>query len=161
MNIFLLRHGEAESRISTDFKRQLTAKGRQDVVNVARQFLTRKLTLERCYASAYVRAQQTAELFTSVISETLEVETEVHLRPEFRAAQLVRFLGTLEQENVLLISHNPLLSELLALLTEATTSAMTDERLHMTPSQLVSLSIDIPATGMGSINFIINPEDKE
>src|SRR5688572_20674038 len=125
MNLYLLRHGEAEASAHTDAARQLTAKGRQDVEHVAKQFALRQLPLDHCFVSSYVRAVQTAEIFFGQLGESITSSTTELLVPEVRASTVIDFLNkNTHGRNVLLVSHNPLLSELNALLTEGNINDM-------------------------------------
>jgi phosphohistidine phosphatase len=154
MNLYLLRHGEAEASAPTDAARQLTVKGRQDVENVAKQFATRHLPLEHCFVSPYVRASQTADLFFRSLNKSITSTTTELLVPEVRASTVIDFLSkNVHGRNVLLVSHNPLLSELNALLTEGNINDM-----HiLTTSELVCISLDLVGLGMGRTAFRLTP----
>lgn len=154
MNLYLLRHGEAEASAHTDAARQLTAKGRQDVHDVAKQFAARRLPLEHCFVSPYIRAQQTAALFAGQLQQAISSTTTELLIPEVRAGTVIDFLDkNIQGRNVLLVSHNPLLSELNALLTEGNINEM-----HiLATSELVCLSLDIAGLGMGHTLFRLMP----
>jgi phosphohistidine phosphatase len=140
MNLYLLRHGEAEARAQSDAARQLTAKGRHDVENVAKQFASRQLPLEQC--------------FVSHLPDAVPCITTELLVPEVRASTVIDFLGkNVHQKNVLLVSHNPLLSELNALLTEGNINDM-----HiLTTSELVCISLEVIGLGMGTTPFRLMP----
>jgi phosphohistidine phosphatase len=145
MMLYLLRHGEAEPHAPNDAARRLTAHGRQEVDSVARQFLVNKLPLQLCIASPYVRAVQTAELFLDQVAPALALSQDPLLTPEVRAGDVMRLLETLQAEQVLLVSHNPLLSELNALLIDGDISHM-----HiLATSELVAINIDVIGLGMG------------
>lgn len=145
MMIYLLRHGEAESHAANDAARRLTLRGREDLDSVARQFLVNKLPLQLCISSPYVRAVETAERFLDQVAPTLALSQDPLLAPEVRAGEVMRLLETLQVEHVLLVSHNPLLSELHALLTDGDISNM-----HiLDTSELVAISLDVIGLGMG------------
>lgn len=151
MNLFLLRHGEAEHQANSDPERELTARGSEDVINVAKQFANKSLPIDRCLVSPYLRAQQTAALFISQLSVSLDIETESILIPEVRALQVLKFLDSIDAENILLISHNPLLSELFALLLNGGI-----QNMHIvSTSELNSISLEHFATGMGTHQFTL------
>jgi len=155
MNLFLLRHGEAEPRAARDSLRQLTQSGRQDVQLIARLFAARQVTLDRCFVSPYVRAVQTASTFLDMLGAVVPQEEMDLLTPEVRASEVMHFLQSVKADNVLLVSHNPLLSELNALLTEG------DIRdLHILgTSELVCISLDIVGLGMGITPYRLLPSD--
>jgi phosphohistidine phosphatase len=154
MMLYLLRHGEAEAQAATDASRKLTGKGGQEVISVGLQFLENKLPLQRCISSPYVRALQTAELFLEQVSPTLPVEESDTLTPDVRASEVMKLLETLREEHVLLVSHNPLMSELNALLADGDISQM-----HILgTSELVVISVEIIGLGMGKKILRLLPE---
>ena len=154
MNLYLLRHGEAEANASSSAGRQLTDAGVEEVLNVARQFALRNLRIDRCLASPALRAQQTAETFLSMQFVTPEIETLEALSANQRAAQLMHYLENVREENVLLVSHNPILSELLALLT----SGNIDHMHILETGNLACVTLDIVGLGMGMCPFILEPD---
>lgn len=154
MNLYLLRHGEAESRAHNDPGRQLTARGQREIEQVARQFAVRQLPLERCYVSPYVRAMQTAGHFIKHSGIAVPSEVCESLIPEIRASAVMQFLAGIREQHVLLVSHNPLLSELNALLTDGNISHM-----HILGTgELISITVDVIGLGMGRTAFRLLPD---
>ena len=154
MNLYLLRHGEAEASASSSAGRQLTDAGIEEVVSVARQFAANNLRVGRCFVSPSLRAQQTASTFLSLIFEPPEPVTSEALSPDKRAAQTIEFLESVSDENVLLVSHNPILSELLSLLTDGNIDILT----ILKTGNLACISLDTVGLGMGSYSFILSPD---
>ena len=154
MNLFLLRHGEAEPSASTPAGRQLTEAGRQEVSSVARQFASKRFALDTCFVSPALRAQQTAETFLSHIFDSPEPSTIEELSANQRAAQIMKYLEQVEADNVLLVSHNPILSELLALLTRGNVEDMT----ILDTGELACITLEILGLGMGTCNTILQPD---
>ena len=154
MNIYLLRHGEAEARAHNDPARQLTARGKLEIEQVAQQFAARDIRLDRCLASPYLRASQTASLFLRFTAPDLPVETADILTPEVRASAVMDFLDGMREQHVLLVSHNPLLSELCALLTDGDISHMHILRT----SELVCVAFEVMGLGMATTPFRLLPE---
>jgi phosphohistidine phosphatase len=70
--------------------------------------------LQAIYASPYVRAQQTAQLMREALGFEPELITVDWLTPETRPADVLKHLD--HQDNVLLVSHNPLVGSLLGFL---------------------------------------------
>ena len=60
MQLYILRHGEAERLSSTDRRRQLTQQGHEEVAAVVQRHLEELETVQTIWASPYSRAQQTA-----------------------------------------------------------------------------------------------------
>jgi len=154
MMLYLLRHGEAEAQAANGASRKLSNKGRGDIISVARQFVDNKLPAPRCISSPYTRALQTARLFLDQINPGQKPEQSELLTPEIRASEVMKLLETISDEHVLLVSHNPLMSELNALLTDGDISQM-----HILgTSELVLISIDIIGLGMGKKTLRLLPE---
>lgn len=153
MNIYLLRHGEAEPRDHDDAGRQLTHRGKGDLQNIAHQFAKRGIELDRCFFSPYVRTTQTAAVFLAHLNSSLKPEPAPVLTPENRAREVIAFLDTLSDEHVLLVSHNPLVSEVLALLTNGDVS-----RLHVVAtSEMNAVHCETVGTGCGAQKFRLLP----
>lgn len=118
MNVYLLRHGIAEPQTGSDAERQLSAIGKMNVANIARQFSANKLPLERCISSPFLRTLQTSEIFLKESKLDITLETNSMLLSQSKAVEVLRFLEAAEESNILLVGHNPLLSALFALLTQ-------------------------------------------
>jgi phosphohistidine phosphatase len=156
MKLYLLRHGEAESRAHNDASRELTVRGRSDVTEVAHRFAARNIQLQRCFASPYIRAAQTAALFLPEAQQAIAVESTPVLMPEVRASVVMDFLEGVREQDVLLVSHNPLVSELHALLTDGDISSM-----HILgTSELICIEFDLVGLGMGRSPFRLVPEGR-
>jgi len=154
MNLYLLRHGEAEPTASSSAGRQLTEAGHEEIASVARQFASRNLKLDACFVSPSLRAQQTSATFLSMIFDPPPAVTTDLLGPDKRAAQAIGFLEDVSEESVLLVSHNPILSELLALLTDGNV----DNLRILDTGNLACVSLEIIGLGMGSCPFILTPD---
>lgn len=124
MNLYLLRHGEAEPRHYDDAQRALTSHGKQEVIHVARQFAKQKIRLASCFHSPFTRTSQTCGLFLAESGAAVKAEPLLLLTPDHRALQVLAFLRSLQSEHVLLVMHNPLVSEVLAVLTDIDIDAM-------------------------------------
>lgn len=154
MQLYLLRHGEAEGSASSDAARRLTAKGHRDVKSVARQFRQLGQGLDLCLCSPYLRARETAQDFLHLVAPELKpVETQ-DLTPDNRAATVMAHLDTLSGDaRVLLVGHNPVMSELHGLLVEGSVN-----QLHiMSTSELAAISIDVMGLGMGTLTQRLLP----
>ena len=114
MKLWVLRHGEAEPRATTDAERRLTAHGREQVLHSAARLLGQPL--QAILASPYVRAQQTAALVHGALGFAEPVRTVPWLTPERDAQQVIGELERLGLEQVLLVSHQPLVGTLVGML---------------------------------------------
>jgi phosphohistidine phosphatase len=154
MKLYLLRHGEAETRAHNDPGRELTARGREEIAHVARLFAARAIQLQRCFASPYIRAAQTAALFLSESRQRIAPESTPVLMPEVRASIVMDFLEGVREQEMLLVSHNPLVSELHALLVDGDISNM-----HILgTSELICIEFDSIGLGTGSSPFRLTPD---
>ncbi len=149
MNLYLLRHGEAEPRHYDDSLRALTSHGKQEVINVARQFAKHNITLTSCFHSPYTRTTQTCALFLAESGIAIKAEPLSLLTPNHRALQVLAFLRTMQSEHVLLVTHNPLVSELLAVLTDTEV-----ETMHIfSTSELDAVECQACTAGGGVVSF--------
>ena len=113
MKLWVLRHGEAVPYGSCpDSERELTDHGRREVLNSAAHLIGQPLTA--IYASPYLRAQQTAQIVREALGFEPEIRTVEWLTPEVDPDKVTDQLVSVS--NVLLVSHNPLVGNLLSYL---------------------------------------------
>ncbi|MGE1095110.1 Phosphohistidine phosphatase SixA [compost metagenome] len=113
MKLWVLRHGEAVPYGSCpDSERELTDHGRKEVLNSAAHLIGQPLTA--IYASPYLRAQQTAQIVREALGFEPEIRTVEWLTPEVDPDKVTDQLVSVS--NVLLVSHNPLVGNLLSYL---------------------------------------------
>lgn len=112
MKLWVLRHGEAEPRAATDAQRELTAHGREQVLCSAA--LLQGQPLDAILVSPYVRAQQTAKLVRDALGFKPELITVPWLTPDSDPNVALHELP--EVGNTLLVSHQPLVGDLISLL---------------------------------------------
>lgn len=114
-----MRHGDAPY---IDGERQLSESGKQDVAQMSQRlaeiFKQQGIELELMLASPYLRAQQTAdiveqELMNAKVRPFLR-EQEPLLRSESDPAMTASYVESLPQSTILLVSHMPLVANLLA-----------------------------------------------
>ncbi|WP_207286458.1 MULTISPECIES: phosphohistidine phosphatase SixA [unclassified Pseudomonas] len=113
MKLWVLRHGEAEPYGSRpDSERTLTAHGREEVLRSAARLMGQPVTA--IYASPYLRAQETAQLVREALGFEPEIRTVDWLTPETDPDKVAEQLVSVS--DVLLVSHNPLVGNLLSYL---------------------------------------------
>lgn len=157
MKLFLLRHGDSEARAASDDLRQLTHRGRQQALDVSLQFCDKGGRLDRCIVSPYTRAVQTAASFLARIPDGPAMQIEADLTPEIRAAEVMNLLSTFPlDESILLVSHNPLISELNAVLVEGTVN---HNMMILGTCDLCAIDMEIVATGMGVRQYMLSPRN--
>lgn len=114
MNIFILRHGEAELRKTTDEVRELTNKGRKETEAVVSRRAASLQTVTQLWASPLVRAQQTAQIALNYFPE-LSIQTSELLVPDADPDLLFNWLQMFDhqEQSILLVSHQPLVGEVI------------------------------------------------
>ncbi len=118
--IYLLRHGLAVPRGTPDIEddlRPLTSEGEQRIKAVARGLKRVKLKVVRIATSPLPRALKTAEIVAGVLDKPELVEVFDELRPDCDAASIRAWIATRQETRLMIVGHNPNLSDLLALLT--------------------------------------------
>ncbi|MBJ2350594.1 MULTISPECIES: phosphohistidine phosphatase SixA [Pseudomonas] len=150
MKLWVLRHGEAEPHgARPDPERVLTIHGREEVLLSAGRLIGEPL--RAIYASPYVRAQQTAQLVREALGFEPELITVNWLTPETRPAEVLRHLD--DQDNVLLVSHNPLVGSLLGFLQHG----HLQQPEQVATAGLAELEGDLPLAGAMKLNSLKHP----
>lgn len=117
MKVWVLRHGEAQNHADTDAQRELTDRGRAQVLHSAAHLAG--VPLDAILASPYVRAQQTAALVHQALDFGKPLITVPWLTPEQSADGAATQLASLAFEHILLVSHQPLVGGLIGLLSSS------------------------------------------
>ena len=123
MNLFLMRHGIAVERgtagYDLDADRPLTPKGERRLERIADAMEAMDLSFDLILSSPYVRAQQTAEIISRALGLKKKLEFSGDLAPGEEARALLVSLNKRDPrpDNVLLVGHEPYLSELISTLT--------------------------------------------
>lgn len=151
MKLWVLRHGEAVSHARSDAERALTSLGERQVLTSAERLHDQ--ALDAILASPYVRAQQTAALVHGVLPAAPAVQTVPWLTPESDPVALVGHLEKLGLENVLLVSHQPLVGNLLSLLVHGNLR----QPEPMQTASLAELQGDWPLAGLMSLRVVHHP----
>ena len=105
-----MRHGDAEPSAVSDEVRPLSARGRSEVQEVGRA-LVAHLGIDSIVASPLVRAQETASLVAACFSHEIQRDTCVGLSPNGIPDQLIAEFDE-GVGSVLLVTHMPLITEL-------------------------------------------------
>ncbi|HLH09232.1 MAG TPA: phosphohistidine phosphatase SixA [Terriglobales bacterium] len=120
MNIYFLRHASAGSHKASpaaDEKRPLDAEGIEQCGMVGRALAAMDVEVEAVISSPLKRASQTATLVAREIGHEKEIEFSDALRPEadYRAFQQL-LQNHANKDDIMVVGHNPNLSEFLSLL---------------------------------------------
>ncbi|MGC7559199.1 phosphohistidine phosphatase SixA [Pasteurella sp. PK-2025] len=118
MDIFIMRHGEAEMNLGSDQARKLNERGIQQAYEQG-IWLKNTALFEKVLVSPYVRAQETFAQINHVFEDSLrpKQETWKGITPYGNAPMVVEYLDVLVEQgvqSVLIISHLPLVGEIVA-----------------------------------------------
>lgn len=129
MNLYILRHGLAAERDAAgsgkDSDRPLTSKGERKMWEIAEALEALKLSFDLILSSPYTRARQTAQIVAEAFNARRELEFSDTLTPNGSAKKLIELIAAIRPppEDVLLVGHEPYLSELVSLLVTGDTGA--------------------------------------
>ncbi len=151
MKLWILRHGEAQGHAARDSLRELTDYGREEVLRSAAHLLGQPVAA--LYASPYVRAQQTAGIVHEALGLTQPIVTVPWLTPESDPQDVIGHLDTLGLDNVLLVSHQPLVGALVGLLESGHLKAARG----MNTASLAVLEGDWPLAGLMNVQAVHHP----
>lgn len=132
MNLFFLRHGVAVERdpqsFPDDSRRPLTLKGEDRVRLVCDALQALELSFDAILSSPFLRARQTAEIIAGSLGLRRTLQFHNDLTPTGDPKVLLRFVNRLapKPENLLLVGHEPYLSELLSVLISGQADALID-----------------------------------
>ncbi|MEL6927432.1 MAG: phosphohistidine phosphatase SixA [Cyanobacteria bacterium J06600_6] len=112
MEVFLIRHGIAESRgtYQNDEQRPLTSKGITKTTQVADSLVKRGLKLDLILTSPLVRAAQTAEILQQA-GLSNKITTHTFLKPDGAVAEWLEYLEqnwtNSSEAKIALVGHQP------------------------------------------------------
>lgn len=145
MKILIMRHGEAESPSRAggiDAERNLTDFGRQQAQLAGRCIAQSDFVPDAVWVSPYRRAQQTAAGFLESFAG-IHPETRSELTPDASATAFIDSLSSSSIANLMLVSHQPLVSYLVAGLSGLQPYAVPG----MNPASMVMLECEQPLAG--------------
>jgi phosphohistidine phosphatase len=122
MNIFILRHGIAVERGTAGFEkdadRPLTRKGERQLQKSATVMKKMKLHFDLILSSPYERAKRTAEIVAEELKLKKRLKFTDALKYENGPAAVLSQVARLKPapKNLLLVGHEPYLSQLISLL---------------------------------------------
>ncbi|WP_088331961.1 phosphohistidine phosphatase SixA [Lacimicrobium sp. SS2-24] len=120
MQIFIMRHGEAQSRFSQDASRELTSLGQAESVATGRWLLQTANEVDLAIVSPYTRARQTLKAVQQHLPVNEVIQTE-EVTPYGDASDFSDYchalIETRPQINaILIVSHMPFVSALVDVL---------------------------------------------
>jgi phosphohistidine phosphatase len=120
MEIYLLRHGLAVERgtpgFEDDAQRPLTPKGKKQLRRAGQAMAELELDFEVILTSPFRRARETAEIVARALKAGKRLKLCAALAADRKPAALIRFLEKLKPapDRILLVGHEPFLSELMS-----------------------------------------------
>ncbi|POP52453.1 SixA phosphatase family protein [Zhongshania marina] len=148
MEILLIRHGSASWDTKTDIERELTEVGQQEVNAAADWISASEWKPDELWVSPYRRAVQTAAIINR--DWQLRPRLKSSLTPDTPQSELEAMLATFRGERLLLVSHNPLLSNAIAHWHGG------DNKSYwgMQPASMALISADVFAQCCGSLEWL-------
>jgi phosphohistidine phosphatase len=122
MNLFILRHGLAvepgSPGFATDSDRPLTPKGERKLKKITQAIEKLELSFDWILSSPYLRARQTAEIVAQGLGLRKKLELNEVLIPGGSSRKLIQLINERRPtpNEVLLVGHEPYLSDLISLL---------------------------------------------
>jgi phosphohistidine phosphatase len=161
MDLFILRHGiAADLGVGTrarDADRALTPKGKHEMWQVARAMKLLDLSFDLILSSPYTRVSQTAEIVAEALSLEKKLELTDCLMPHGSARELISLPNKHKPapQNVLLVGHEPYLSQLISLLISGGSTAC----VTLKKAALAKLSTDSLKFGhCATLKWLLTPK---
>jgi phosphohistidine phosphatase len=152
MQVFVLRHGQAETQQTTDEARNLTQKGRADVAASINYALGDLKKIQEIWASPLVRAQQTAQIAQELLlaqGVNVSIKTTDLITPESDKSGLFDSLQSTESDSILLASHQPFVGGFLDVFCGSVRGSH-----PMETSSLALVECDVAAANCGELRWL-------
>jgi phosphohistidine phosphatase len=158
MDLFVLRHGEAGKTIpsgSSDFKRPLTVAGEKEIVIISKALRKMGVRLDVILTSPLKRARQTADIVAKEFKAQNKLRQVRELAPEGNKSILYQSLTSFKEgTSLLLVGHNPYLSELVSEVVTNDSSV----RLDLKKGGIVRIRIIAAAPKLkGELRWLLTP----
>lgn len=156
MKLFILRHGEAEPFMQPDADRVLTVKGILDAQAVGEKLKAESIQVDTVAISPYVRTRQTLDNFQLKYGTIVDSHTTSAITPNGLLSDVYDLLSGFDEDScVMLISHLPLVSILIANLVDGSESDM--HQYPMAPASLAEIDLAHCSAGCGVLKRLISP----
>jgi phosphohistidine phosphatase len=150
MELLLFRHGDAKPAPpgGSDEDRELTERGRQEIQSIADALHRAGLVADLLFTSPLIRARQTAEIIQRVFGAP--AKTDHRLRPGCRLGTIQDLVGGLSDERVVIVGHEPDMSDIVGQLTGG--------RVKFKTGGFARIRIDRVEPGQGLLLWLLSPE---
>lgn len=150
MELYLLRHADADTIAETDEARPISEKGVGQARKVARFCEAREMEKMRVLASPLRRTHETAEIVARHLGAELQVVPWLTsgMRPQAALEHLQEYA---EEKAVMLVGHEPDLSALVAHLL----GMLSGERIEIRKASLTRLTVDALEAGRARLDFLV------
>lgn len=152
MLIYLLRHGMAEEKGVSDAARELSRQGVIETRSMAQKLKLYEPQLDRALMSPLQRARQTASMLRMVFPN-IRFDVDQGLEPGGDVYDVLESIEKMNVQHLLMVSHNPLLSNLLSLILDGTLETTRPFEC----SHLYCIEMDFIAPGCGTVRYTITP----
>jgi phosphohistidine phosphatase len=158
MNLYLMRHAIAvdPDGETDDSLREVTEKGRKRLVKIARNLEKLEFKFDLILTSPFLRARQTADVVAHVLGIKQKVVFDSdNLVPSGSIEKLVEEINSLgDWEDLLLVGHEPLLSQMLGLLVSGDASL----NVEMKKAGMCLLTLDRLIAGKcATLEWLVTP----
>lgn len=160
MDIFILRHGDANSdskKITDDSKRALTEAGIKEIENVSSLFAEFDIEISHIFTSPLRRAKQTAEIILKNQKKAKMIEL-AELKPEGTPSAVFKRIIKQNGSAILVIGHNPLLVDIINHITN-TEKQIADGLLALKTGGLAKIKITVMEPQLrGHLEWLLTPK---
>ncbi|HEY3167750.1 MAG TPA: phosphohistidine phosphatase SixA [Candidatus Binatia bacterium] len=162
MNLYLMRHGIAlpaeDSSASDDGERPLSNKGIKRMRKAAKGVRRLEIPFDALLTSPLLRARQTADILASTLGIEPQLEEISGLAPESTVEHLMFGLTRYQdREHLLLVGHEPLLSDTLSHLLGARRSSAFN--IQLKKGSLCRVEVDaLPAANPAKLHWLLTPK---
>ena len=158
MDLFILRHGEAGKRIApghNDARRPLTVAGEEEITEISEALERIGIRFDIILTSPLKRAYQTADIVAKEFKAQKKMQKLQELSPEGNRSALYQKLSSFKEgTSILVVGHNPYLSEMVS-------EMITDEkygRIDIKKGGIVRIRVTSATPKLkGELRWLITP----